>query len=77
MPDFSSITRSKSSHTPIDPIELFNTLRVTDWAETKREDGMVDYRREKNMCGNDGLPTPFAMSQAVDQPASPAEQVKS
>lgn len=29
------------------------------WAEAKGEDGLVDYRREKNLCSIDGLPTPL------------------
>jgi len=30
------------------------------WAEAKGEDGLEAYRREKNLCSVDGLPTPLA-----------------
>lgn len=35
-------------------------LALKKYAETKGEDGMVDYRREKNVESIDGIPTPLA-----------------
>jgi len=40
---------------------------LTDWAETKDEQGMEAYRREKNACSVDGLPTPLGISQRDGQ----------
>jgi hypothetical protein len=34
------------------------------WAETKGEDGLVEYRQKKNLCSIDGLPTPLAGEKA-------------
>jgi hypothetical protein len=33
--------------------------KLVDWAEQRGEDGLVKYRRDKNVCSIDGLPTPL------------------
>jgi hypothetical protein len=39
---------------------------LTKWAERKGEDGLTDYKREKNMQSIDKLPTAFALN-GVDE----------
>src|SRR5258708_3435428 len=43
---------------------------LADWAETKGEDGLETYKREKNACSVDGLPTPLGISQRDEQPSA-------
>ena len=44
------------------PIYKYNGERdhAFKWAENKGEDGLEDYKKEKNMISMDGLPTPIA-----------------
>ena len=36
---------------------------MTRWAETKGEDGLAEYKQQKNLCSMDGLPTPLAVTE--------------
>jgi hypothetical protein len=46
--------------------------QLVKWAEHKGEDGLADYRRQKNACSIDDLPTP--LGDALNHPSAAQER---